>query len=366
MPGEPPASRPAAIAQTAERTPRKRQVAGSCPARGSNGSRAPSGAGPSLPLAPSRTASLSLTAGPTFAGMGRAIRFSSGPSPSGRAPRSQRGGRGFESRRLHHAQRIEVGTQSYGRVPDARNTQTNGRPPPGRARGRGGDAPMARRRRACGSGPNPGGGAQEDWRNPHPPRQFAKRQGLARCARTAKHRHGWWAVRQRRSPAKTVGAKVPGEFDSRTIRLPICSDRPRDRAFGIQSAKRVDRQWRNAVGHTCPMRSRTFPHGVTAAHGSLEPIVLVRNQEEEHNRRLRQPAVGNGLQNRERWVRPPQPPLSGSILRFDFFLYTRTMCCTGHTGFRHHPRPRKRCHRPCSSVDRASASGAEGHESDSR
>lgn len=108
MPGEPPASRPAAIAQTAERTPRKRQVAGSCPARGSNGSRAPSGAGPSLPLAPSRTASLSLTAGPTFAGMGRAIRFSSGPSPSGRAPRSQRGGRGFESRRLHHAQNANV------------------------------------------------------------------------------------------------------------------------------------------------------------------------------------------------------------------------------------------------------------------
>lgn len=137
---------------------------------------------------------------------------------------------------------------------------------------------------------------------------------------------------------------------------------------GIQSAKRVGSAWRNAVGHTCPMRSRTFLLGVTAAHGSLEPIVLVRNQEEEHNRRLRQPAVGNGLQNRERWVRPPQPPLSGSILRFDFFLYTRTMCCTGHTiqGFRHHPRPRKRCHRPCSSVDRASASGAEGHESDSR
>ena len=101
MPGEPPASRPAAIAQTAERTPRKRQVAGSCPARGSNGSRAPSGAGPSLPLAPSRTASLSLTAGPTFAGMGRAIRFSSGPSPSGRASRPQREGRGFEPRRLH-------------------------------------------------------------------------------------------------------------------------------------------------------------------------------------------------------------------------------------------------------------------------
>lgn len=102
---------------------------------------------------------------------------------------------------------------------------------------------------------------------------------------------------------------------------------------GIQSAKRVGSAWRNAVGHTCPMRSRTFLLGVTAAHGSLEPIVLVRNQEEEHNRRLRQPAVGNGLQNRERWVRPPQPPLSGSILRFDFFLYTRTMCCTGHTGF---------------------------------
>lgn len=75
---------------------------------------------------------------------------------------------------------------------------------------------------------------------------------------------------------------------------------------GIQSAKkRVGSAWRNAVGHTCPMRSRTFLLGVTAAHGSLEPIVLVRNQEEEHNRRLRQPAVGNGLQNRERWVRPP-------------------------------------------------------------
>lgn len=343
MPGEPPASRPAAIAQTAERTPRKRQVAGSCPARGSNGSRAPSGAGPSLPLAPSRTASLSLTAGPTFAGMGRAIRFSSGPSPSGRAPRSQRGGRGFESRRLHHAQRIEVGTQSYGRVPDARNTQTNGRPPPGRARGRGGDAPMARRRRACGSGPNPGGGAQEDWRNPHPPRQFAKRQGLARCARTAKHRHGWWAVRQRRSPAKTVGAEVPGEFDSRTIRLPICSDRPRDRAFGIQSAKRVDRQWPNAVGHTCPAHSRTFPHGVTAAHGSLEPLVLVRNQVRERFRRLLQTDWKRPAKPWER-VRLPYSPLSGSNIRFDFFLYTRHDSCTGHTGNQASPKPRKRRH----------------------
>lgn len=51
---------------------------------------------------------------------------------------------------------------------------------------------------------------------------------------------------------------------------------------GIQSAKkRVGSAWRNAVGHTCPMRSRTFLLGVTAAHGSLEPIVLVRNQEEE-------------------------------------------------------------------------------------
>ena len=50
---------------------------------------------------------------------------------------------------------------------------------------------------------------------------------------------------------------------------------------GIQSAKRVGSAWRNAVGHTCPMRSRTFLLGVTAAHRSLEPIVLVRNQEEE-------------------------------------------------------------------------------------
>lgn len=93
------------------------------------------------------------------------------------------------------------------------------------------------------------------------------------------------------------------------------------------------------------MRSRTFLLGVTAAHGSLEPIVLVRNQEEEHNRRLRQPAVGNGLQNRERWVRPPQPPLSGSILRFDFFLYTRfDVCCTGHTGVQASTQAAKRCH----------------------
>lgn len=165
--------------------------------------------------------------------------FSSGPSPSGRAPRSQRGGRGFESRRLHHAQRIEVGTQSYGRVPDARNTQTNGRPPPGRARGRGGDAPMARRRRACGSGPNPGGGAQEDWRNPHPPRQFAKRQGLARCARTAKHRHGWWAVRQRRSPAKTVGGGSPWRV--RLSHHPLADRQAPGHGMGsgIQPAKRV-------------------------------------------------------------------------------------------------------------------------------
>ena len=50
---------------------------------------------------------------------------------------------------------------------------------------------------------------------------------------------------------------------------------------GIQSAKRVGSAWRNAVGHTCPMRSRTFLLGVTAAHGSLEPLVLVRIQEEE-------------------------------------------------------------------------------------
>lgn len=90
MPGEPPASRSAAIAQTAERTPRKRQVAGSCPARGSNGSRAPSGAGPSLPLAPPRMASLSLTAGPTLAGMGRAIRFLRGRRPAaGRLVRNE-------------------------------------------------------------------------------------------------------------------------------------------------------------------------------------------------------------------------------------------------------------------------------------
>lgn len=75
---------------------------------------------------------------------------------------------------------------------------------------------------------------------------------------------------------------------------------------GIQSAKkRVGSAWRNAVGHTCPMRSRAFLLGVTAAHGSLEPLVLVRIQEEE---------------------------LSGSTSNC-FSLYTRfDACCTGHTG----------------------------------
>ena len=74
---------------------------------------------------------------------------------------------------------------------------------------------------------------------------------------------------------------------------------------GIQSAKRVGSAWRNAVGHTCPMRSRAFLLGVTAAHGSLEPLVLVRIQEEE---------LGGSTSNR-------------------FSLYTRfDVCCTGHTG----------------------------------
>lgn len=116
---------------------------------------------------------------------------------------------------------------------------------------------------------------------------------------------GWWAVRQRRSPAKTVGAEAPGEFDSRTIRQPICSDRPRDRAWNPAGRKRVGSAWRNAVGHTCPMRSRAFLLGVTAAHGSLEPLVLVRIQEEE---------LGGSTSNR-------------------FSLYTRfDVCCAGHTG----------------------------------
>lgn len=43
-------------------------------------------------------------------------------------------------------------------------------------------------------------------------------RGLAGVPLNRKHWHGWWAVRQKRSPAKTVGAEVPGEFDSRTIR----------------------------------------------------------------------------------------------------------------------------------------------------
>lgn len=163
-------------------------------------------------------------------------------------------------------------------------------------------------------------------------------RGLAGVPLNRKHWHGWWAVRQRRSPAKTVGAEVPGEFDSRTIRQPICSDRPRDRAWNPAGRKRVGSAWRNAVGHTCPMRSRAFLLGVTAAHGSLEPLVLVRIQEEE---------LGGSTSNR-------------------FSLYTRfDVCCTGYRGFRRHP-SRETMPRPCSSVDRASASGAEGHESDSR
>lgn len=142
---------------------------------------------------------------------------------------------------------------------------------------------------------------------------------------------------------RLLGAEVPGEFDSRTIRLPICSDRPRDRAFGIQSAKRVDRQWRNAVGHTCPAHSRTFSHGVTAAHGSLEPLVLVRNQVRERFRRLLQTDWKRPAKPWER-VRLPYSPLSGSNIRFDFFLYTRHDSCTGHTGNQASPKPRKRRH----------------------
>lgn len=50
---------------------------------------------------------------------------------------------------------------------------------------------------------------------------------------------------------------------------------------------------------------RAFLLGVTAAHGSLEPLVLVRIQEEE---------LGGSTSNR-------------------FSLYTRfDVCCTGHTG----------------------------------
>lgn len=65
------------------------------------------------------------------------------------------------------------------------------------------------------------------------------------------------------------------------------------------------------------MRSRTFLLGVTAAHGSLEPIVLVRNQEEE---------------------------LSGSTSN-RFSLYTRfDVCCTGHTVVQASPQAAKRCH----------------------
>ena len=127
----------------------------------------------------------------------------------------------------------------------------------------------------------PGGSNPPTPRTPHENRSHeGGLSSLAGVPLNRKHWHGWWAVRQRRSPAKTVGAEVPGEFDSRTIasRSAVIGH---GIGLGIQSAKRVGSAWRNAVGHTCPMRSRAFLLGVTAAHGSLEPLVLVRIQEEE-------------------------------------------------------------------------------------
>lgn len=65
------------------------------------------------------------------------------------------------------------------------------------------------------------------------------------------------------------------------------------------------------------MRSRAFLLGVTAAHGSLEPLVLVRIQEEE---------------------------LGGSTSNC-FSLYTRfDVCCTGHTGGQASTQAAKRRH----------------------
>ena len=81
-------------------------------------------------------------------------------------------------------------------------------------------------------------------------------------------------MRQRRSPAETVGAEAPGEFDSRTIRQPINNVSGHGIRPGIQSAKRVGSAWRNAVGHTCPMRSRAFLLGVnggTRVFGTFGP-----------------------------------------------------------------------------------------------
>lgn len=343
MPGEPPASRPAAIAQTAERTPRKRQVAGSCPARGSNGSRAPSGAGPSLPLAPSRTASLSLTAGPTFAGMGRPIRFLRGRRPAaGRLVRNEEvagsNPAGSTTRNASKSEHNHTGVsptrETHKLTADplpAVRVEGEGTPP---WPGEGGHAVPVRirvgARRRIGGTLILRGNSQNVRASPGVPARRNTGMDGGPCGKGA-------------VLLRLLGAEVPGEFDSRTIRLPICSDRPRDRAFGIQSAKRVDRQWRNAVGHTCPAHSRTFPHGVTAAHGSLEPLVLVRNQVRERFRRLLQTDWKRSAKPWER-VRLPYSPLSGSNIRFDFFLYTRHDSCTGHTGNQASPKPRKRRH----------------------
>ena len=64
----------------------------------------------------------------------------------------------------------------------------------------------------------PGGSNLPTPRTPHENRSHeGDYRGLAGVPLNRKHWHGWWAVRQRRSPAKTVGAEVPGEFDSRTM-----------------------------------------------------------------------------------------------------------------------------------------------------
>lgn len=231
MPGEPPASRSAAIAQTAERTPRKRQVAGSCPARGSNGSRAPSGAGPSLPLAPSRTASLSLTAGPTFAGMGHAIRFLRGRRPAaGRLVRNEEvaGSNpvGSTTRNASKSEHNHTGVsptrETHKLTADplpAVRVEGEGTPP---WPGEGGHAVPVRirvgARRRIGGTLILRGSSQNVRASPGVPARRNTGMDGGPCGKGA-------------VLLRLLGAEVPGEFDSRTIRLPICSDRPRDRAW---------------------------------------------------------------------------------------------------------------------------------------
>lgn len=202
MPGEPPASRSAAIAQTAERTPRKRQVAGSCPARGSNGSRAPSGTG-------------------------RLVRNEevAGSNPVGSTTRNA-------SKSEHNHTGVSPTRETHKLTADplpAVRVEGEGTPP---WPGEGGHAVPVRirvgARRRIGGTLILRGSSQNVRASPGVPARRNTGMDGGPCGKGA-------------VLLRLLGAEVPGEFDSRTIRLPICSDRPRDRAWNPVSKNGLDR-----------------------------------------------------------------------------------------------------------------------------